>query len=63
MLKQTPQLKSKNGLTKKCKPLFSFYGKNSATKSQRHKKSMKYKLLSKKVELIAKKIPDAASIE
>ena len=37
--------------------------KSSATKTQRHKKSMKYQLLSKKEEFIAEKIAYAASIE
>jgi len=36
---------------------------SSATKTQRHKKRMKCKLLSKKEEFIAEKIADAASIE
>jgi len=37
--------------------------KSSATKTQRHKKSMKYKLLSKKEEFIAEKIADVALIK
>jgi len=37
--------------------------KSSATKTQRHKKSIKYKLLSKKEEFITEKIADAASLK
>jgi len=37
--------------------------KSSATKTQSHKKSLKYLLLSKKEEFIAETIADTASIE